>query len=209
VAIPEAHELCDAILQVWYPGCEGGRAVADVLFGRASPSGKLPVTVPRRTADLPGFDDYRMRGRTYRFAEVEPLYPFGFGLGYAPLAYGPLVLESIAGSPGPQVVARTTLSNLGDRTVDEAVQCYIVPPRGWPDAPRAVLVGFRKLEVAPSSTVGVEFRLQAEDFAQFDSDGRKVRVPGRFGVVIGSASPGPRAVELGAPAPAAGEVDLP
>ena len=80
IAAPEVHELADAVLQVWYPGCEGGRALADVLFGDASPSGKMPVTVPRRTADLPPFEDYGMRGRTYRFAGREPLYPFGFGL---------------------------------------------------------------------------------------------------------------------------------
>ncbi len=99
IAVPEAHELADAVLQVWYPGCEGGRALADVLFGDASPSGKLPVTVPYRTADLPAFNDYGMRGRTYRFADIEPLYPFGFGLAYARLEYGPLKLDS-DGSPG-------------------------------------------------------------------------------------------------------------
>src|SRR5690606_8782639 len=73
IAVPEAQELCDAVLQVWYPGCEGGRAVADVLFGDVTPSGKLPVTVPRRSEELPAFANYDMRGRTYRFAEVEPL----------------------------------------------------------------------------------------------------------------------------------------
>ena len=93
IAAPEVHDLADAVLQVWYPGCEGGTAVADVLFGRTCPSGKMPVTVPRRTEDLPAFTDYGMRGRTYRFTEVEPLYPFGFGLTYGRLAYGRLTAQ--------------------------------------------------------------------------------------------------------------------
>jgi beta-glucosidase len=208
IAIPEAHELCDAVLQVWYPGCEGGRALADVLFGAVSPSGKLPVTVPRRTADLPAFDDYHMKGRTYRFAEIEPLYPFGFGLGYGALQYGALQLDGAPGNTRKETVARTTLSNASSRAVDEVVQCYLIPPRNWPGAPRATLAGFRKVAVPAGGAVPVEFRLGPDDFDQFDAAGRKVKVPGRYRIVIGSASPGPRAVALGAPAPAEADLTL-
>jgi len=208
IAVPEIHELADAVLQVWYPGCEGGHAVADVLFGHAAPSGRLPVTVPRRTADLPPFEDYAMRGRTYRFAEIEPLYPFGFGLSYTQLAYGPLEAGADRLAKGQQLKLRTTVRNAGARAADEVVQCYLEPPRTWPDAPRATLVDFRKIHVPAGGTVPVEFTLPASAFSQFDQAGARVHVPGRYGVVLGSSSPGPRALALGAPAPARVEITL-
>ena len=208
VAIPEIHEIADAVLQVWYPGCEGGTAVADVLFGRTSPTGKLPITVPRRTADLPAFSDYSMRGRTYRFTEIEPLYPFGFGLTYSRVDYGPLAASAQTLSSTGQVTVRATLTNRGTFCISEAVQCYVVPPRDWPEAPRSTLVDFQKIALAPGETQTAEFTLPAAAFAQTDAAGRRVHHAGRYGVVIGSASPGPRAQALGAPAPAAGTVTL-
>ena len=208
IALPEVHEVADAVLMVWYPGCEGGTAVADVLFGRAAPTGKMPVTVPRRTADLPAFSDYGMRGRTYRFAETEPLYPFGFGLTYGGLAYGPFSSAARTLEASGQATVRASLTNQGARSVAEAVQCYVVPPRDWPDAPRATLVDFQKIVLAPGETRTVEFTLPAASFAQTDAAGRRVHHPGTYGVVIGSASPGPRAQALGAPAPASGTLTL-
>jgi beta-glucosidase len=208
IAIPEVHDLADAVLQVWYPGCEGGSAVADVLFGLSAPAGKLPVTVPRRTADLPAFSDYGMRGRTYRFTEIEPLYPFGFGLTYSRLAYGPLAVSAPTLAAAGQVTVRATLSNQGAGAVSEAVQCYIVPPRTWPDAPRATLVDFQKVAVPPGETRIVEFTLAASVFAQTDLAGGLHHHPGRYGIVVGSASPGPRAPALGAPTPATGTLTL-
>jgi beta-glucosidase len=206
LAVPEAQDFCDAIVQVWYPGCEGGRALADVLFGDASPSGKLPVTVPRRTADLPAFEDYRMQGRTYRFAEIEPLYPFGFGLTYGRLAYGQLAASAATLRAGEELTLRTTVTNQGRLAVNETVQCYLVPPRDWPGAPRATLVEFKKVAIAAGATTEVAFRLPSAAFRLVNQHGESVWAPGRFGVVIGSASPGPRAVALGAPAPAQGEI---
>jgi beta-glucosidase len=208
LAVPEAQEIADAVLQVWYPGCEGGRAVADVLFGAHSPSGKMPVTVPFSTADLPPFNDYAMRGRTYRFAAAEPLYPFGFGLGYGKPQYGPLKLDASSLAEGGAVTLRTSLRNAGSHGVNETVQCYIQPPRGWQDAPLATLVDFQKIAVPAGATVQVEFRIPSAAFAQFDKAGRKVHHPGRYGIVVGSASPGARAQALGAPAPALGKITL-
>ncbi len=208
LAVPEAHACCDAVLQVWYPGCEGGRAVADVLFGEVSPSGRLPVTVPWRTADLPPLADYHMRGRTYRFAEIEPLYPFGFGLSYARFAYGPLVLSAGTLASDQELTVRTTITNSSARAAHETAQCYLVPPRIWPDAPRATLIGFQKVPVPAYGRIEVEFKLAADLFRQVDGAGARVWVPGRYGVVVGAASPGPRAQALGAPAPATAEVNL-
>jgi beta-glucosidase len=206
IAAPEVHELADAVLQVWYPGCEGGSAVADILFGRVSPSGKLPLTVPRRTEDLPAFADYHLRGRTYRFADIEPLYPFGFGLTYARLAYGKLELGANLLASGQQLAVRTTVANASDREASEVVQCYLVPPRSWPEAPHATLVDFKKVNVPARSAVPVEFLVPGAAFAQVDQAGLRVHVPGRYGLVVGSSSPGPRALALGAPAPATGDI---
>ena len=206
IAVPEAHELCDAVLQVWYPGCEGGNALADVLFGSASPSGRMPVTVPMRTGDLPAFDDYAMAGRTYRFAEAEPLYPFGFGLGYARISYGPLSVSEDRLEAKGMVTVRTEVTNSSDIDALETVQCYIEPPRSWPDAPRATLVDFKKVAVPARSTVSVEFTLAAAAFAQVDSKGSRTHAPGTYGLSVGSASPGDRATALGAPAPARGGI---
>jgi beta-glucosidase len=208
IAVPEAHEFCDAVVQAWYPGCEGGHALAAVLFGEAAPSGKLPVSVPRRTADLPPFEDYAMRGRTYRFAETDPLYPFGFGLGYTTLSYGALIVGAPALPPAGRVAVRTSLKNTGARAALETVQCYVVPPRDWPHAPRATLVDFQKVALAPGATAEVQFDLPAAAFAQVNAAGQRVHHPGHYQVVVGSASPGPRALALGAPAPATGEVQL-
>ncbi|HEX2099601.1 MAG TPA: glycoside hydrolase family 3 C-terminal domain-containing protein, partial [Candidatus Synoicihabitans sp.] len=208
IAIPEEHELADAVLQVWYPGCEGGHALADVLFGDVSPSGRLPVTVPRRTEDLPAFNDYSMRGRTYRFAAIEPLYPFGFGLSYAEIAYGTLAPSASEIRDGGAVVVRTTISNRSDRAADEVVQCYVVPPRRSAEAPRAVLVAFQKVSLAARARAEVEFELSADCFRQFDEAGERVWLPGEYDVVVGPASPGPRAAALGAPMPATATFQL-
>ncbi len=208
LAVPEVHEIADAVLQVWYPGCEGGRALAAVLFGDTPPSGKMPLTVPRRTADLPPFSDYAMRGRTYRFAEIEPLYPFGFGLGYDPVSYGQLALSTPRLAANESALASTTLRNGGARPVVETVQCYLLPPRTHAGSPRATLVDFQKVTVPAGGSLRVEFRVLAAAFAQVDATGRFVNVPGTYGLVLGAASPGARAQALGAPAPATGEIDL-
>ena len=208
VAVPEVHEIADAVLQVWYPGCEGGRALAAVLFGDTSPSGKMPLTVPRRTADLPPFSDYAMRGRTYRFAEIEPLYPFGFGLGYDRVTYGTLTLSSPRLSANQTITASTTLTNAGARPVVETVQCYVLPPHTNPGTPRATLVDFQKVTVPAGGSIHVVFRVPAAALAQVDPTGRTVTLPGTYGLVLGPASPGPRAQALGAPAPATGEINL-
>jgi beta-glucosidase len=206
IAVPEAHEMCDAVLQVWYPGCEGGRAVADVIFGATSPSGRMPVTVPKRTEDLPPFDDYSMKGRTYRFAEAEPLYPFGFGLGYAKVAYGALATDAAQIAAGGTVTVRTKIANKSNAAALETVQCYIEPPRSWPDAPRATLVDFKKVSVPAGAEAEVVFRLPAAAFGQFDAAGNRVHAPGRYGIVVGPSSSPARAVALGAPAPATGSI---
>ena len=122
IALGEVEDMVDAILFVWYPGMEGGRAVADVLFGDVSPAGKLPVTFPKSLDQLPAFDDYSMNGRTYRYMTEEPLYPFGFGLSYTTFAYRDLQITS-PGSSGFD--AAVTVENTGTVAADEVVQFYL------------------------------------------------------------------------------------
>ena len=208
LAVPEAHELCDAIIQVWYPGCEGGRAVADVLFGAVSPSGRLPVTVPRKTSDLPPFADYHMRGRTYRFAEIEPLYPFGFGLSYARLAYGPLSVGARTLAEGQELTVRTTITNSSERAVDETAQCYLVPRAAGrtPLSPRSSLSRRSRCRPAAPS--------RSNSSSRPTGSGRSTRRAKRVvgfpaGTALRSARRRPaRAPWSSAPAPGMAEIDI-
>lgn len=208
LAVPDEHELCDAVLYAWYPGCEGGRALADVLFGEVSPSGRMPVTVPRRTEDLPAFNDYRMAGRTYRFATLEPLYPFGFGLSFARVSYDRIELSATRLDEGGQLAVRALVANHSAREADEVVQCYLVPPRDRTDAPHATLIDFRRVTLVANSVQTVEFKLSGELFRRVDAAGDSVWLPGRYELVVGAASPGSRAQALGAPVPVVAAVQL-
>ena len=208
VAIPDEHDACDAVLYAWYAGCEGGRALADILFGDVAPSGRLPVTVPRRTADLPAFSDYRMQGRTYRFAEADPLYPFGFGLTYGHIVYGTLEVGATTLRQGDTLTASVLLQNSGSRDLEEVVQCYLLPPRYHPEAARAILVDFKRVPLLAQSATRVQFQLESGTFQQVLADGTRGWVPGRYEVQLGAASPGPRAQALGAPAPAVATIQL-
>lgn len=207
IAIPEEHDLADAVLYAWYPGCEGGAALADVLFGDVSPSGRLPVTVPRRTEDLPAFNDYAMRGRTYKFATVEPLYPFGFGLSYAKIAYKSLALSKSALADGDPLEVSVIVQNGSNLRAQETVQCYLIPPAGA-DVPRAVLADFAKIDLAPHTSLEVTFQFASDAFRQVDAYGERVWRVGAYQVFVGAASPGPRAQALGAPAPLVATVQL-
>ncbi len=201
LAIPEEHEYADAVIYAWYAGCEGGAALADVLFGDTAPSGRLPVTVPRRTADLPAFNDYAMRGRTYRYTEAEPLYPFGFGLGYARVSYDRLALSAPRLAADGRVTVAVTVRNHSAVRAHETVQCYLLPPADLAGAPRASLIEFQKVELAPDATATATFELPAAAFAQVNDRGEREWVRGTFTLHVGAASPGPRALALGAPPP--------
>lgn len=207
LAIPEEHELADAVIYAWYSGCEGGAALADLLFGDIAPSGRLPVTVPRRTEDLPAFNDYSMRGRTYKFTAVEPLYPFGFGLSYAKVAYESLTLSASSLKDGQSLEVTAKVRNTSAIAAQETVQCYLLPPAGV-DAPRAILVEFAKVALAARGSAEVRFTLPATALHQVDANGERVWRTGAYRILVGAASPGPRAEALGAPAPLSAALQL-
>jgi beta-glucosidase len=201
LALGEVDEMVEAILYVWYPGQEGGRAVADVLFGDVSPAGKLPLTFPKSLAQLPPFEDYSMAGRTYRYMTQEPLYPFGFGLSYSRFAYADLALEKDAVSAGQSLNASVTVRNAGAVAAAEVVQFYLSDLQASTTVPLHHLVGFERVYLQPGEAKALQFTITPEMMSFFDDDGKLKLEPGSFRLEVGGCSPGKRGQELGAPAP--------
>lgn len=180
IGLEPETESCHAILQAWYPGEEGGNAIADVLLGDIVPSGKLPVTFYKSVEQLPDFEDYSMKGRTYRYFQGEPLFPFGFGLGYTTLEYGKPHLR------GRRLSVRIT--NTGDREAEEVVQLYA---RNLADTegPVKSLRGFQRVIVPAGETVRVSFRLTPETFLGWSEEKQDmVPVEGEWELMVGGSS---------------------
>ncbi len=202
IALGEVEEMVDAIIFVWYPGMEGGRAVADVLFGDHSPSGKLPLTFPKSLAQIPPFDDYCMNGRTYRYMTEEPLYPFGFGLSYSAFEFSDLKLEKENVNLGEPLNISLTLRNIGDKPAAEIVQFYLSDLEASTIVPLHHLVGFERATLAAGGSRDVKFTITPEMMSFFNEDGKLTLEPGEFCLEAGGCSPGKRGQELGAPKPA-------
>jgi beta-glucosidase len=205
IAFGEVLDLVEAILFVWYPGMEGGRAVADVLFGDVSPAGKLPVTFPQSLDQLPAFDDYNMTGRTYRYMTAEPLYPFGFGLSYTTFAYCDLRITSPASSG---FEAAVTVENTGAVAADEVVQFYLKALDSKLPAPLSQLIAFQRIHLEPGQSQIVIVTVKPEMLMLFDENGQQVFQPGKFRLTAGSCSPGERGLTLGAAEPVSVEVEV-
>jgi beta-glucosidase len=207
IACPEAFEWCEAILHVWYPGAEGGRAVAAVLFGDAEPGGRLPVTVPAATADLPPFEDYAMAGRTYRFANKSPLFPFGYGLGYTRWRLENLRCPQSVGGAEAGLELRVDVRNTGQRTGRTVVQIYVTPPDPI-SGPALTLVDFSPVEADPGDSTSLLIRLPASIWRAYDDAGQPRRVSGQWHIFAALAAPGERARELNVPPPLTAEVEV-
>ena len=206
VAINWAQEHADAIVWAWYPGEEGGNAVGDVLFGDANPAGRLPVTFYKSIQDVPPFDDYSMRGRTYRYFAGEPLYPFGFGLSYTRFAYERVRLAADRLKPGQALAFEVALRNTGTRDGDEVVQLYLTPPAAGAEASvRCQLCGFERVHLQAGEARTLTFTVTPNQLEVVQSDGKPKAVPGRFRLTVGGCSPGPRGVALGAAKPVTAE----
>jgi beta-glucosidase len=201
IALGDLADLVDAILFVWYPGQEGGHAVADILFGHSVPSGKLPLTFPQSIDQLPPIDDYRMEGRTYRYMTLDPLYPFGFGLSYTHFAYSDLRTTTPTIQMGQPVSIQITVSNVGQVEGDEVVQCYLSDLEASTSIPIHKLVGFQRITLTPGERRMLSFTIIPEMMMLVDSDGQANLEPGQFRVTVGGCSPGPRGIALGAPQP--------
>lgn len=184
VALNWAREHADAILVAWYPGEQGGLAVAQTLAGVINPAGRLPVTFYRDVRDLPPFIDYGMKGRTYRYFKGEPLYSFGDGLSYTTFAYDAPKLSTQSLKAGESLDVAVNVRNTGTRTGDEVVQVYLAYPDA-PDAPRRALVGFQRISLAAGEQRSVTFRLDPRALSLVDADGTRAVRAGRYGLFVG------------------------
>lgn len=185
--VPESKN-CDAILQAWYPGQAGGTAVADVLTGRYNPAGRLPVTFYKDTLQLPDFQDYRMRGRTYRYMKAEPLFPFGYGLSYTTFEYGKMKMKKPVVKAGEGITLSVPVMNSGKRAGDEVVQIYV---RRVEDkqGPIKSLKAFKRIRLKPGQGEMVQFDLPAETFECFDAKSNAMRImPGKYELMYGGSS---------------------
>jgi len=187
IALNWAKQHANAILQAWYPGEEGGTAIAQTLDGTNNPAGRLPITLYTGLEQLPEFTDYSMASRTYRYFEGEPLFPFGHGLSYSTFAYSNLKVAPTINAGDPlQVEAQVT--NTGAREGDEAVQLYLTFPK-LPGAPLRALRGFTRVHLKPGEGQTVRFTLGARDLSHVSVDGVHVVRTGRYGISVGGGQP--------------------
>ena len=183
-------EHIPAIIQAWYPGAQGGRAVADLLFGEYSPEGKLPVTFYRSGDELPDFTDYSMKNRTYRYMQDEALYPFGYGLSYTSFSQGETGTDTDRISSGKKITVRTCIKNTGQMAGSQTVQVYVKALREG--TPNAQLKGLKKVFLQPGEEKEVVIELPDTAFALYDENGQRVLEPGTYAVYAGMQQPDAR-----------------
>jgi beta-glucosidase len=178
----------NAVLEAWYPGEEGGAAIAATLSGRNNPAGRLPVTFYQDVHQLPHFEDYSMKGRTYRYFQKEPLWPFGYGLSYTTFKYSGLTLPAASIGPNDPLTVRVTVSNVGKVAGDEVAQLYLK----FPDvagAPLRALRGFRRIHLKPGASQQVEFQLQGRDLSMVTEAGEIIVAQGQYSLSVGGGQP--------------------
>ncbi|VBB09073.1 Hypothetical protein LUCI_4359 [Lucifera butyrica] len=192
LSVTWAAEKIPAIIQAWYPGAEGGTALASLLFGEYSPSGRLPVTFYRSTEELPDFSDYSMQNRTYRYMKGEALYPFGYGLSYTTFAYGEPELSRMKINAGENLACRITVKNTGTVAAEETVQLYVKDAEASVALPHWQLRGIRKLYLNPGESRNVLFIVTPRDFSFIDNNGKRRLEPGLFELYLGGCQPDAR-----------------
>lgn len=183
------NENANAIIQAWYPGAMGGEAVADLIVGKYSPSGRLPVTFYKEENNLPDFRDYSMDRRTYKFFDEEPLFPFGFGLSYTKMQYSNLKLEKNTVNENDLILGTVTVKNIGEFDSDEIVQVYIKDLEATVRVPHHKLCCIRPVFIKANEEVVVEFSIDNEEMAIITEDGDKVFEKGFFEIFVGGSQP--------------------
>ncbi|KNY28027.1 glycoside hydrolase family 3 C-terminal domain-containing protein [Pseudobacteroides cellulosolvens] len=196
LSVTWADENIPAVVQAWYPGAQGGRAIASMIFGEFSPSGKLPVTFYRTTEELPDFDDYSMKNRTYKYMENEALYPFGYGISYTRFQYSGLKLSKDKISIGEKIECKVKVKNVGDYESDEVVEMYLKDIEASSLVPKWKLAGFKRIHLKQDEEMDVEFDIKPEQMAMVDDEGRSILEPGLFEVFIGGSQPDERSQKL-------------
>ena len=194
LAVTFAEQNIPAIVQGWYPGARGGKAIADILFGKASPEGKLPVTFYRTTEELPDFKDYSMKDRTYRYMNQEALYPFGFGLSYTDFEITQAGLSSETIEAGGQIAVRASIKNVGSCEGAETVQVYVYAC--VEGAPHYQLKALKKVVLKPGEEREVELILKDGDFGLYNKEGVKILNACEYEVFVGTSQPDARSIKL-------------
>lgn len=195
IAFP--YDIADAILFAWYPGEEGGNAVADIIFGEKVPSAHLPITFPKSTADLPDFEDYSMKNRTYRYAQKEPLFPFGFGLSYTKFSIQNANLEK----KDDFINVNCEVSNIGKFDAKEVIQVYISKVKRNDDEPICSLRDFTKIFIKSGETKTVHFKLPLSAFETITKEGDSIIEKGEYIITLADSSPNETSLKLGATKP--------
>ena len=208
LAVNWAQEHANAILEAWYPGEEGGLAVAETLSGWNNPGGRLPVTFYTGVSQLPAFEDYAMKGRTYRYFTGTPLYPFGYGLSYTHFTYGGLTLPKTAVNAGDPVLVQVAVTNAGSLAGDEVAELYLSFP-GVAGAPLRALRGFRRVHLAAGATEQVQFELDSRAMSMVSSDGEPMIPAGQYTVSVGGGQPGTQAQTVSGTVEVTGTKTLP
>ena len=201
-------EHANAILEAWYPGEEGGAAIAETLSGKNNPAGRLAVTFYKDVHQLPHFEDYSMKGRTYRYFEGEPLWPFGYGLSYTTFSYSDLSLPDATINAGDPLNASVTVTNSGKLAGDEVVQLYLKFPQ-VPGAPMRALRGFQRVHLEPGASQKVEFHLNPRDLSMVTDLGDIIVAQGKYTISIGGGQPGTGAPSVSGTFEVNGQVTLP
>lgn len=188
MAIVPESENCNAILQAWYPGQAGGSAIADVLFGDYNPSGRLPITFYKGLEQLPDYENYSMKGRTYRYMTEEPLFPFGYGLSYTRFSYGKAKLNQSKLQKGEKVILTIPVKNVGQQDGAEVVQVYISRPDDK-EGPQKTLRAFQRVNIAKGEKQNVNIELPYDSFEWFDSTTNTMHpIDGTYKIYYGSSS---------------------
>jgi beta-glucosidase len=189
IACKWATENIPAILMVWYPGEQGGSAVADVLFGDYNPAGRLPVTFVKNLEQVPPFEDYNMAGRTYRFMTEEPLYRFGYGLSYTDFKYSNLRLNKNQIGANETIAVSVEVANTGEYDGDEVVQMYISDKESSVPVPLLHLEGFQRIHLKKGEKKQIAFQLKPEQLMVYDDNGEPFIEPGEFLISVGGGQP--------------------
>ena len=189
LAVNYAAEHAAAILEAWYPGEEGGTAIAETLAGDNDPSGRLPVTFYRSLSQLPPFDDYAMKGRTYRYMTDKPLFAFGYGLSYTTFRFGAVKLAANSLKAGDSVQVQGEVTNTGSFAGDEVAELYLVQPH-TAVSPRLVLAGFKRVHLEQGKSAQIDLTLDPRTISQVDADGKRVILPGEYKIFLGGSQPG-------------------
>jgi beta-glucosidase len=195
LAVTWADQNIPAIIQAWYPGAQGGKAIASLIFGDYSPAARLPITFYKTTEELPPFTDYSMKNRTYRYMKNEALYPFGYGLSYTKFEYTDMKLSNKTVILGNKISLSVKVKNIGRYKSDEVVQVYLKALEEI-DAPKWQLSGFKRINLKPGEERELTFDITPRQMAVIDNEGKCISKPGTFEVFVGGSQPDERSQKL-------------